>query len=539
MKNNNLIKPSDVKNSFNIEGLKFTLSSRGIEKDMNILDYLRIFYMYIPFKSIESIFGSTTEYSKLYGGRIYQKKYSLDSFHLQTLMDNSIGVSLTLTNHSFDINTYKESLEFLKKHHKKGNSVVCVNDELAKQIRKDFPKYKIKASLIKNLNTLEKVINALTIYDNIVIPMDKNDDDDFLISLPNKDRITLFANANCAYNCTARICYNTISHQNNNTITSSMQACSKDLIPRLDLGHVFFDVKKLSDIGFKNFKLVPNLSEEKTKITKKISNHKNYFFNSILKRKKIFYLYSIPKSGRTWLRFIIASYINKIFNLNIDLNLKNMFSLMPNEEYENIKGILGYDFYENSKFPLIISSHKNISEGINSFPKIILLRNIFEIIVSDYFQQKNRLKIFEGKLCDFIKNTNVLKQYCELLNNYSLFDNSDNTNFFITYENMHLNIYTNIKKLIFFLELPIDDKIIIEAINNGSFENMQKVEIEKGVAGYDLDTINKESLRVREGKINNYNKYLDEKDIFIIKEECSTFLTSSGMSLVKKYKLFE
>jgi collagenase-like PrtC family protease len=53
------------------------------------------------------------------------------------------------------------------------------NDELAGWIRADFPDYKLEASVIKNID--------------------------------NKENITLFANAGCAYTCPSKICNHSVS----------------------------------------------------------------------------------------------------------------------------------------------------------------------------------------------------------------------------------------------------------------------------------------------------------------------------------------
>ena len=171
-----------------------------------------------------------------------------------------INLALTLTNHYFNEEVYQQSYAFLERHHKSGNLINIVSDKLARRLRKDFPKYTLNASIIKNLNTPKKVEHALALYDNAVTPMDKNDDDAFLEALPEKERIILFGNARCAYNCPARTCYVGFSQEiQAKPITGD---CSKEKIPRPDLGLVYFDLEKLHNMGFSTFKLIPDKSKQ-------------------------------------------------------------------------------------------------------------------------------------------------------------------------------------------------------------------------------------------------------------------------------------
>ncbi len=240
---------------FKTPGISFSVSSRRLTPRMNIIDYLKIFYMYTDIGLVESVFGNTAFPSRLYGGRPFQLKRFLTDRHIGELEELGIGLSLTLTNHYFENEAYAHSKDFLRRHHKKGNAIICANDELAKRIKGDFPDYSLKASIVKHIDTVEKVEQHLELYDFVVPPMDKNDDDAFLQGLKEKERILLFGNANCAYTCPARTCYRGFSQKMTGKPVTSK--CSKGKIPRLDLGKVWFDIKKFKEMGFIHFKLVP------------------------------------------------------------------------------------------------------------------------------------------------------------------------------------------------------------------------------------------------------------------------------------------
>ena len=98
-----------------------------------------------------------------------------------------------------------------KKYHRPCNSVIVTNDDLARWIQQDFPNYQVDASVIKNIKTHQKIDEALKLYDSIVLPMSLNEDLEFLEKIEAKDRITLFANAGCALTCTSKLCYRSLS----------------------------------------------------------------------------------------------------------------------------------------------------------------------------------------------------------------------------------------------------------------------------------------------------------------------------------------
>lgn len=265
---NNTISYKQAIRQFSDPDLKFTVSSRLIQQNFDIAVYLKVFYTYIKQAQIDSVFGSLWLPSKLYGGRTFSVDNSLTDSHLRKLEQMKIGVSITFTNHYYSLEAYEKSLDILERLHHKKNSVICVSDKLAGKIKSDFPAYSVKASIIKNMNTVEKIEKAFKSYDQVVIPMDKNDDDHFLNSLPEKDRIILFANASCAYSCRARSCYRSFSKRN---LGENIEVnCSRTKQGNTNCGEVFFNVQKLKEMGFTNYKLIPQSNMALSKIVEKI-----------------------------------------------------------------------------------------------------------------------------------------------------------------------------------------------------------------------------------------------------------------------------
>ncbi|MDJ0711202.1 MAG: hypothetical protein QNJ14_12460 [Woeseiaceae bacterium] len=230
----------------------YTVSARGKAPDAPVFRYLRNQYGNVPLREIDSLFGFA-ERSTLYGGRAFVRRELSDRDVMQ-LNNAGIGVRLPLSNHYVDAREYEENLPLLDKYHRSGNSVICTNDDLARWVRRDFPDYRLDASVIKNIDSNAKIEQAMDLYDSIVLPMIVNEDLDFLEQIHDKDKITLFANAGCALTCPSKICYVSISKANKGD--GAEFRCSQSLKEREMHGMVDFPLEPYIELGFHRFKLL-------------------------------------------------------------------------------------------------------------------------------------------------------------------------------------------------------------------------------------------------------------------------------------------
>lgn len=234
---------------------RFTISARGKTAQHPLDLFLADYFPAVPLSSMDSIFGFV-ERSTLYGGRPFSAPELSDS-DVTMLAAWGIGLRLPLTNKFVSEAEYQANWTLLERHHRAGNAVILYDDDLARWIRRDFPLFTIEASVTKELRTHEKITRARELYDQIVLPATLNDDIEFLTAIEDKSAITLFANAGCAYNCPSRICYTYVS--NMNKFDGAEFRCSKQIVPRDELGMVDFDLSRLRDLGFTRFKLLRSM----------------------------------------------------------------------------------------------------------------------------------------------------------------------------------------------------------------------------------------------------------------------------------------
>jgi len=170
-----------------------------------------------------------------------------------------IGYRIPLTNHDVTREEYECNFCFLEKYHRDGNSVIIVNDDLARWIKEDFPRYRVEASIIKNIKTHKRIDENLELYDTVVLPTSLNEQLDFLNKIEGKSRITLFAYAGCGVNCPAKICYPAMSKFNKyDGYTEHL--CSQPLKARESRGKVDFDLNLYQEMGFNRFKMIEPLA---------------------------------------------------------------------------------------------------------------------------------------------------------------------------------------------------------------------------------------------------------------------------------------
>jgi len=238
--------------------MQFTISARDKKAGEPIQRFLRENFSEIPVEQVESFFGFTT-FSSLYGGRIWDSSLlngaELSNYDLRSMYKMNINLRLPLTNHDASLDEYKENIPFLEKYYRPGNAIITTNEDLARWIRSDFPDYHLEASVIKNINSLEKIAAAAKIYDTVVLPMSCNQDEALLESIEDKSIIRLFANAGCALTCPSKMCYPSVSKAIKLN-DPSLFKCSQELKHRELLGMIDFDLDHLQAMGFNRFKLL-------------------------------------------------------------------------------------------------------------------------------------------------------------------------------------------------------------------------------------------------------------------------------------------
>lgn len=230
-----------------------SISARGKASDERIAQFLNNFN--VDLSHIDSIFGFV-EKCALYGGRTF-RAVEISENDYNWMLDKGIGFRIPLQSTQALKSDYETCKPFLEKYHRTGNTVIIAKDWIAKAIKRDFPLYSVEASVIKQIDSVEKLLKALKLYDSVVPDPwwfnNANSPDGIEQCL--RERVRLFLNAGCMYTCPARICYPTASKAN---LGRGESRCSRvEGIDREYKGSVYeFSLQDYLARGYLKFKLL-------------------------------------------------------------------------------------------------------------------------------------------------------------------------------------------------------------------------------------------------------------------------------------------
>ena len=177
---------------------------------------------------------------------------------------NNIPCNLTFTNcllkEEHFLDNYCNSL--LKGFHRKHNGITIFSDDLKAYISEKYPNYKFTSSTTKCLREREKIIQELENYDIVVLDYNFNRDNEFLDSLPYKEKCEILINPVCSPRCPQRMQhYIEISEfaldlKENATIFCPHQGKKFwEVLKNNPLALSLQDVEEYSKRGFQHFKI--------------------------------------------------------------------------------------------------------------------------------------------------------------------------------------------------------------------------------------------------------------------------------------------
>lgn len=245
-------------------------------------------------------------------------------------------------------------------------------------------------------------------------------------------------------------------------------------------------------------------------------------------------LVSYPKSGRTWFRFILSSYLARGFDLGFDPDLYSMFKVMPNFDMEPVRGLPAFAFARHRpRPPLIAVTHLSYSRlRFRTFPVVFLVRDPRDVMVSSYFHATRHKHRFEGDINDFLKDSRQgVASLTRYLNGWSA-GLRHHRHIMVSYEDLSRDPHGETARVLGFLGVEAKPDLVAEAVATASFQSMQKLEQAAGLPGHDYDRSDNESLRMRRGKAGGFADYLTADQIEYIDATCDRELTAEAKAVL-------
>lgn len=206
---------------------------------------------------------------------------------------------------------------------------------------------------------------------------------------------------------------------------------------------------------------------------------------------------SYPKSGRTWVRYIL-----------VQLGLESEI-LFHHSKFE---------FNDGTMPPHDFNIERLQSEYTINDKVVYLERDPRDVMVSLFFQVTGRFKDFfhyQGSISDFIRDDYF---GAENLNKFRIMWNKfveENNYLKITYEECHKDMEKVITNILNYYEIEIEQTKLIKAIKNAEFDNMKYIELGNKFNRPWLQP-RQGNLKVRRGKINGYKDSLVKDDILFL-----------------------
>ena len=224
---------------------------------------------------------------------------------------------------------------------------------------------------------------------------------------------------------------------------------------------------------------------------------------------------SYPKSGRTWVRFLVDAYLADLHHLE----LANVFEVERKLdrrwriEWTHLTGamIAGLPYDRIGEVDL---------SKIDGRPCVFLSRNLHATLASAYFQARERVKVFEGTPAEFVRSPlfgiRKLVAFYELVEElkgrFSSFTR-------LTYEALREDPAAGLVATLEVLGVEIDPKRVEKAVRLGDIESLRRLARTPEYAETPIAPVERdkpESDKVRRGDDEAWRSLFDEDDVLYI-----------------------
>jgi hypothetical protein len=234
------------------------------------------------------------------------------------------------------------------------------------------------------------------------------------------------------------------------------------------------------------------------------------------------FLVSYPRSGNTWMRFVLGSIINKT-----DVTFDNMERLFP-DIYQNTHRQL-----KKIPRPRYIKSHESYD---NRYPRVIyLVRDPRDVAISFYFYHKKLNKYedsFQNFLSLFFRPKALQKlRWDDHLESWR--KNASNVKdgiYFVKYEDLLINTVENISTILNFLKFTAEKQEIESSISRNTFKNMQKKEVYFSDNNALFRDTDKEMRFVRSGQKQQWRNFMSDDQVNLFYREFGNLMDIYGYS---------
>ncbi len=216
------------------------------------------------------------------------------------------------------------------------------------------------------------------------------------------------------------------------------------------------------------------------------------------------YLVEFPKSGVTWLSFILANTFQKLSGVPGNINFFNFTQYIPDVNYSrnigNTKSELGFR---------IIKTHAKYNPFYSHV--ILLIRNPFNVMLS-YYKYLSQLNVVNEDFSKFLKNKEYgLENWVSHTESWLRRAKGGHRLQIVRYEDISQNPLIIAEYIFKTLGIEVDEKILSNSIELSSFSEMKKLEklYTENNPNYKLNFVRKGKTGTSEISIEDFNYILN------------------------------
>jgi hypothetical protein len=224
---------------------------------------------------------------------------------------------------------------------------------------------------------------------------------------------------------------------------------------------------------------------------------------------------SYPKSGRTWVRFMLNDYLGRLRGLQVS----NVF------EIENARDG-SYPFEWTHLTAAMVMKLPYWSMGcfdrraLAGATCVLLVRDFRATLASAYHQAVHRIRVFDGTPARFVRSPRY--GAIKLVTFYNLFHEVApmlGRSEIISYDAMLADPVPPFRRILDVLGIDIDETLLERVVAEGSFENMKRLSRSPAYAGTVLapnDPNDPKTYKVRVGGKSKYRELFSAADLAYI-----------------------
>lgn len=241
---------------------------------------------------------------------------------------------------------------------------------------------------------------------------------------------------------------------------------------------------------------------------------------------------SYPKSGRTWIRFMLDAYMAEIFGIST----RNVFEVEAKVAANFRLEWTHFTAAMHMRLPYYQSGCFDPHQ-IDGKACLFLTRNFYSTLASAFYQARDRIGVFRGSPSQFVRSSRY--GALKLVTFYNMVaDLRERFRHFVafSYEDLRRDPAAHLRRVLEEMQLPIDQQLLSDVVDRSTFDGMKRLSVAPEYAGTPLapgDRHDLNTYKVRFGTNHSFRQLFDEDSIDFIAKTIEVALVDKSAPYLK------